>query len=104
MILPDIRKCYKPDQIMGANRYSCFRSLSAIRQPLWLKNSHNMPIFTHFSAFSVTLLAVVTTVVLTLGIGRTPILVRHVGWGYRAIFALSRHMAMARGAKKWLFF
>ena len=89
---------------MGANRYSCFRSLSAIRQPLWLKNNHNMPIFTHFSAFSVTLLAVATTVVLTLGIGCTPILVRHVGWGYRAIFALSRHMAMARGAKKWLFF
>ena len=100
MILPDIRKCYKPDQIMGANRYSCFRSLGAISQPLWLKNSQNMAIFTHFSAFLVTLLAVVTTVVLTLGIGRTPIIVRHVGWGYRAIFALSRHMAMARGAKK----
>ena len=59
-----------------------------------------MAIFTHFLALSVTLLAVTTTVVLALGIGRTQILVRHVGWCYRAIFALSRHMAMARGAKK----
>ena len=59
-----------------------------------------MAIFTHFLALSVTLLAVATTVVLTLGIGRTPIIVRHVGWGYRAIFALFRQMAMARGAEK----
>ena len=73
---------------MGANRYSCCRSLGAIRQLLWLLKSHNMAIFTHFLAFSATLLAVATTVVLTLGIGRTPILLRHVGWGYGAIFAL----------------
>ena len=30
MILPDIRKCSKSDRIMGANRYSCCKSLGAI--------------------------------------------------------------------------
>ena len=48
MILPDIRKCPKSDQIMGANRYSCCKSLGAIRQSLWPKNSHNMAIFPYF--------------------------------------------------------
>ena len=53
MILPDIRKCSKSDQNLVANRYSCFWSLGAIWQPLWLKNSHNVAIFSHFFTFSV---------------------------------------------------
>ena len=47
---------------------------------LWLKNSHHMAIFLHFLAFLVTLLAVRTTVMFTLGTERTQTLVTHVGW------------------------
>merc|ERR1712112_562216 len=36
--------------------YSCFWSLGAIWQPLWLKNSHDMAIFPHFFTSSVTFL------------------------------------------------
>ena len=41
--------------------YSCFWSLGAIWQPLWLKNSHNVAIFSHFLTFSVTFLGAMTT-------------------------------------------
>ena len=51
MILPDIRKCSNLVQNMVANRYSCFWGLGAIWQPLWLKNSHNMAIFSIFWPF-----------------------------------------------------
>ena len=89
---------------MGANRYSCENSFGAISHPLWLKNSHILAIFPHFLAFLVTLLAVATTVMLTLGIGRTPRLVRHMGWWYGTIFALSSHIAMAGGCQKLIIF
>ena len=52
-----------------------------------------MAIFPHFLAFSVTLLVVRTTVMLTLGIQRTQTLVTHVGWCYGAIFALPIHLS-----------
>ena len=41
-VLPDIWKCSKADQIMGANGYSSWRSPGAIRLPIWLKYCHNM--------------------------------------------------------------
>ena len=103
-VLPDTRKFSKADQIMGANGYSSWRCLGAIRLPLWLKNCHNMAIFPHFLAFSVTLLVVRTTVMLTLGIQRTQTLVTHMGLWCGAIFALSRHPSRAGGGQTWLIF
>ena len=84
---------------MGSNRYSGWKSLGAMRPPLWLENSHHMAIFLHFLAFLVTLLAVRTTVMFTLGSERTQTLVTHVGWWRGAIFALSRYLSGAGGVQ-----
>merc|ERR1711895_4930 len=35
-------------KVFKLRSYSCFWSLGAIWQPLWLKNSHDMAIFPHF--------------------------------------------------------
>ena len=51
-----------------------------------------MAIFLGFLTFLVTLLAVRTTVMLTLGTERTQTLLTHVGWWYGAIFALSGYL------------
>ena len=80
---------------MGANSYSCENSFGAINHRLWLKNGHILAIFLLFWAFSVTLMAVATTVILTLGIGCTQRLVRHIRWWYGTIFALSSQIAMS---------
>ena len=104
IILPDIRKCQKSHQTMGANRYRCENSFGAINDRLWLKNSNFLAIFHHFWAFLVTFMAVATTFMLTLGIGYTQRLVRYMGWWYGTIFALSSHTAMAGGCQKWLIF
>ena len=56
------------------------------------QNRHNMAIFCHFQAFLATLLAVRTTFMVTLGIGRTQTLVTHVGRWCGAIFALSGYL------------
>ena len=79
MILPDIRKCSKSDQIMGANRYLCCKSLGAIRQSLWPKNSHNMAIFPYFLTSLVTFLVVRTTFMHLSSTERTQTLLTHVG-------------------------
>ena len=104
IILPDIRKCQKSHQTMGANRYRCENSFGAINDRLWLKNSNFLAIFHHFWAFLVTFMAVATTFMLTLGIGYTQRLVRYMGWWYGTIFALSNHTAIAGGCQKWLIF
>ena len=56
------------------------------------QNRHNMAIFCHFQAFLATPLAVRTTFMVTLGIGRTQTLVTHVGRWCGAIFALSGYL------------
>ena len=89
---------------MGANRYWCENSFRAIRLLLWRSDSHNMAIFPHFLASLVILLAVTTTVMLTLGISRTQTLVTHMGLWCEAIFALSRHPSRAGGGQTWLIF
>ena len=61
-----------------------------------------MAIFPHFLASLVILLAVTTTVMLTLGISRTQTLVTHMGSWCEAIFALSRHPSRAGGGQTWL--
>ena len=99
MILPDIRKCSKSDQIMGANRYLCCKSLGAIRQSLWPKNSHNMAIFPYFLTSLVTFLVVRTTFMHLSSTERTQTLLTHVGWRYGAIFALSGHLYGAGGVQ-----
>ena len=70
---------------MGGNRYSCDISVGAISVALMAKNGHNI-------AFLVTILAVATTVMLTLGIGRTRRLLTHVGRWCGAFFALSDYL------------
>ena len=79
---------------MGANRYWCENSFGAIKIFLWIKIGHFLAIFLLFWAFLVTLMAVATTILLTLGIGCTKRLVRHMGWWYGTIFALLSHIAM----------
>ena len=103
IILPDIRKCQKSHQTMGANRYRCENSFGTINDRLWLKNSNFLAIFHHFWAFLVTFMAVATTFMLTLGIGYTQRLVRYMGWWYGTIFALSSQIAMSGGCRKWHF-
>ena len=56
------------------------------------QNRHNMALFCHFQAFLATPLAVRTTFMVTLGIGRTQTLVTHVGRWCGAIFALSGYL------------
>ena len=54
-----------------------------------------MAISPHVLALLVTVLAVTTTVTLTLGIGCTQTLVTHMGWWYGAIFGLSGYLSGA---------
>ena len=89
---------------MGANRYSCENSFRAIRLLLWRSDSHNMAIFPCFLTSLVILLAVTTTVMLTLGIRRTQTLVTHMGSWCEAIFALSGHPFRAGGGQTWLIY
>ena len=56
------------------------------------QNRHNMALFCHFQAFLAILLAVRTTFMVTLGIGRTQALATHVGRWCEAIFALSGYL------------
>ena len=56
------------------------------------QNSHYMASFLHFRAILATLLAVRTTFMVTLGIGRTQALATHVGRWCEAIFALSGYL------------
>ena len=88
---------------MGSNRYSGWKSLGAMRPPLWLGKSHHMGFFLHFFAFLVTLLAVRTTVMFTLGTERTQTLVTHVGRWCGVIFALSRYLSGPGVVQKWVF-
>ena len=99
MILPDIRKCSKSDQIMGANRYLCCKSLGAIRQSLWPKNSHDMAFFPYILTSLVTFLVVRTTFMHLSSAERTQTLLTHVGSRYWAIFALSGHLYGAGGVQ-----
>ena len=62
-----------------------------------------MAIFPHLLAFSVTLLVVRTTVMLTLGTERTQTLVTQVRWWYGVIFALPMHLSGVRGVQNWFF-
>ena len=63
-----------------------------------------MAIFPHFLAFSVTLLVVRTTVMLTLGTERTQTLVTHMGWWYGVIFAHPMHLSGVRGVHNMAIF
>ena len=101
MILPDIRKCSKSDQNLVANRYSCFWSLGAIWQPLWLKNSHNMAIFPHFLTFSVTFLVAMTTFMHKTSTERTKTFLIHRTIDEVPFFAISRHLYRVPGVQKW---
>ena len=89
---------------MGANRYWCENSFGAIKKFLWIEIGHFVAIFLHFWAFLVTLMAVATTILLTLGTGCTKRLLRHMGWWYGTIFALLSHIASAGWGQKWLIF
>ena len=103
MILPDIRKCSKSDQIMGANRYLCCKSLGAIRQSLWPKNSHNMAIFPYFLTSLVTFLVVRTTFMHLSSAERTQTLLTMWGEGMGAFLpSLGTFMAQ-EGSKVGLF-
>ena len=99
MILPDIRKCSKSDQIMGANRYLCCKSLGAIRQSLWPKNSHDMAFFPYILTSLVTFLVVRTTFMHLSSAERTQTLLTHVGWRYGAIFASPGTYMAQEGSK-----
>ena len=101
MILPDIRKCSKSDQNLVANRYSCFWSLGAIWQPLWLKNSHNVAIFSHFFTFSVTFLGAMTTFMHKTSTERTKTFLIHRTIDEYTFFAISRHLYRVPGVQKW---
>jgi len=101
MILPDIRKCSKSDQNLVANRYSCFWSLGAIWQPLWLKNSHNVAIFSHFLTFSVTFLGAMTTFMHKTSTERTKTFLIHRTIDEYTFFAISRHLYRVPGVQKW---
>ena len=68
------------------------------------QNRHNMAIFCHFQAFLATPLAVRTTFMVTLGIGRTQTLVTHVGRWCGAIFALSGYLYGAGVAQNMAIF
>ena len=100
MILPDIRKCSKSDQNLVANRYSCFWSLGAIWQPLWLKNSHNVAIFSHFLTFSVTFLGAMTTFMHKTSAERTKTFLIHRTIDEVPFFAISRHLSRRPGVQK----
>ena len=100
MILPDIRKCSKSDWTMVANRYSCFWSLGAIWQPLWLKNSHNVAIFSHFLTFSVTFLGAMTTFMHKTSAERTKTFLIHRTIDEVPFFAISRHLSRRPGVQK----
>ena len=89
---------------MGANRYWCENSFGAIKKFLWIEIGHFVAIFLLFWAFLVTLMAVATTILLTLGTGCTKRLLRHMGWWYGTIFALLSHIASAGWGQKWLIF
>ena len=104
MILPDIRKCSKSDQNLVANRYSCFWSLGAIWQPLWLKNSHNMAIFPHFLTFSVTFLVAMTTFMHKTCAERTKTFLTHRTTDEATFSSRSRRLSRHPGPQKWLFF
>ena len=99
MILPDIRKCSKSDQNLVANRYSCFWSLGAIWQPLWLKNSHNVAIFSHFLTFSVTFLGAMTTFMHKTSTERTKTFLIHRTIDEYTFFAISRHLYRVPGVQ-----
>ena len=101
MILPDIRKCSNSDQNLVTNRYSCFWSLGAIWQPLWLKNSHNMAIFPHFLTFSVTFLVAMTTFMHKTSTERTKTFLIHRTIDEYTFFAISRHLYRVPGVQKW---
>ena len=77
---------------MGANRYSCCKSLDAISQHLWLKNSHNMAVFPHFLAFLLTLLVAMTTFFTITYTERVQTLVTTIGWWYGTDLAISKHL------------
>ena len=103
MILPDIQKCSKSDQNLVANRYSCFWSLGAIWQPLWLKNSHNVAIFSHFLTFSVTFLVAMTSFMHKTCAERTETFLIHRTIDEVPFLPFPGTYPGVQGSKKWLF-
>ena len=104
MILPDIRKCSNSDQNLVTNRYSCFWSLGAIWQPLWLKNSHSMAIFCHFLTFLVTFSAAVIPFMHKTCAERTKTFLTHRTTDEATFSSRSRRLSRHPGPQKWLFF
>ena len=63
----------------------------------------NLAIFAHFWAFSVTFLAVTAIYVLTLGTGRTCIILRHIPSWFEAVLAIAILQSCAQRGPKWPF-
>ena len=63
----------------------------------------NLVIFAHFLAFSVTFLAVTAINMLTLGTGRTCIILRHIPSWFEAVLAIAILQSCAQRGPKWPF-
>ena len=63
----------------------------------------NLAIFAHFWAFSVTFLVVTAINMLTLGTGRTCIILRHIPSWFDAVFAIAILQSCVQGGPKWPF-
>ena len=73
----------------------------AIWQPLWLKNSHDMAIFSHILTFSVTFLVAVTTFMHKTCTERTKTFLIHRTIDEYTFFAISKHLHRGSGVQKW---
>ena len=75
----------------------------AITLPLWRVFGQNLAIFAHFWAFSVTFLVVTAINMLTLGTGRTCIILRHIPSWFEAVLAIAILQSCAQRGPKWPF-
>ena len=72
----------------------------AITLPLWRVFGQNLAIFAHFWAFSVTFLVVTAINMLTLGTGRTCIILRHIPSWFEAVLAIAILQSCAQRGPK----
>ena len=71
--------------------------------PLWRDFGQNLAIFGHFWAFSGTILVVTAINMLTLGIRRTCIVLRHIPSWFEAVLAIAILQSCAQRGPKWPF-
>ena len=74
----------------------------AITLPLWRVFGQNLAIFAHFWAFSITFLVVTAINMLTLGIGRIRIILRHIPSWFEAVLAIAILHWCTQGRQKWV--